>query len=81
MSNSAAILAFLDARRAARVPSSDGSSTAPVARTIVGTMPLASSLLPSIDPDGWLASFLHAFGILAAWILASGALLMVFGEL
>ena len=81
MSDSGAILTFLAARRDARVPSSDGSPTPPVTRTIVGTMPPASPLLTSIDPDGWLAAFVQGLGILAAWILASGALLMVFGEL
>ena len=79
MSDSAAILAFLAARKDA--PTRDGSPASPVARTILGTMPLASLPLPSINPDGWLAAFLHALGILAAWILASGAVLMVFGEI
>ena len=81
MSDAVAFLASLTARRDARVPPRDGSPATPVARTILGTIPLASPPLPSIDPDGWLAAFLHGLGILAAWILLSGAVLMVFGEL
>lgn len=71
-------------------PDHDGYEE-PATGGLVASRPSAGARLPfgaagivmclRIDPDGWLAAFLHGLGMLAALILFSGAVLMVFGEI
>ena len=35
----------------------------------------------SMDPDGWPIALLYGFGVYTAWILVSGAILLVFGQI
>lgn len=50
------------------------------ARSVGKRAPFAPRSL-QIDPDGWLAACLHTAAILAFLFLASGAVLMAFGQL
>ena len=37
--------------------------------------------MPSMDPDGWSMAFIYTFSVYTVWILFSGAVLMLFGEI